>query len=174
MTSMTRYSKLIMMLNCAYLQGVNAKPLLQRLPRLVLQRPPLLQPLLPVVVVVVALRLPALHVLAERLLDLDEAHLALGVAAALVLLLPRGVAALQLPPGGLLHAALERRREHVARLARGQLRGGTLPLPLLLLGALVPRGARRGDEQEEDEASGEVPARYPTQVHLADRGTRTR
>ena len=45
------------------------------------------------------LSLPAVEVFADVLLDLDEAHLALGVPATLVLLLPRGVAPLELAPG---------------------------------------------------------------------------
>ena len=44
------------------------------------------------------LSLSAVEVLADVLLDLDEAHLALGVPAPLVLLLPRSVAALELAP----------------------------------------------------------------------------
>ena len=44
------------------------------------------------------LSLSSVEVLADVLLDLDEAHLALGVPAPLVLLLPRGVAALELAP----------------------------------------------------------------------------
>ena len=44
------------------------------------------------------LNLAAVEVLANVLLDLDEAHLALGVPAPLVLLLPRRVAPLELAP----------------------------------------------------------------------------
>ena len=44
------------------------------------------------------LSLSSVEVLADVLLDLDEAHLALGVPATLVLLLPRGVATLELAP----------------------------------------------------------------------------
>ena len=44
------------------------------------------------------LSLSAVEVLADVLLDLDEAHLALGVPAPLVLLLPRSVTPLELAP----------------------------------------------------------------------------
>ena len=44
------------------------------------------------------LSLSPVEVLADVLLDLDEAHLALGVPAPLVLLLPRSVTPLELAP----------------------------------------------------------------------------